>query len=215
MSHRSTKGLPESKRRGASHGRLTNEATSGSTGQDWTDATPPLTCMFVHHTTPAGCSCTPLQGGGRGFEPRSAHSRSVRRDAPAAGAHVGLSVKMEPVSRQPGGPELFSILDSLVWTAEVVVDRPRGSPHPRIPGAIYPLDYGYLDGTCGGDGDGIDVFVGTAAGPGVSGILVTADPVKRDAEVKVLLCCSADEVTAAHRFVHDVLGIGGLLVRRE
>ena len=122
---------------------------------------------------------------------------------------------MEPVSRQPGGPELFSLLDSLVRTAEVVIDRPRGRAHPRIPEAVYPLDDGYLDGTRGGDGEGIDVYVGTAAGTGVTGILVTVDPVKRDAEIKVPLSCSADEVTAAHRFVHDVLGIGGLLVRRE
>ncbi|MFP5371022.1 MAG: hypothetical protein ACLGI3_09780 [Actinomycetes bacterium] len=44
---------------------------------------------------------------------------------------------------------------------------------------------------------------------------MTVDPVKRDAEIKVLLDCSPDEVTSALRFVRDVLGIGGLLVRRE
>ena len=106
-------------------------------------------------------------------------------------------------------------MDGLVRTSAVVIDRPRGRAHPGIPEAIYPLDYGYLDGTRSGDGDGIDVFVGTATGTDVVGILVTADPVKHDAEIKVLLNCSPAEILVAYRFVRDVLGIGGLLVRRE
>ncbi len=96
--------------------------------------------------------------------------------------------------------------------SHVVIDRPRGRAHPRIPEAIYPLDYGYLEGTRSGDGEGLDVFVGTATETGVAGILLIADPVERDAEIKVLLNCSPDEVTAAYLFVRDVLGIGGLLV---
>ncbi len=122
---------------------------------------------------------------------------------------------MVHVSPQPGAREFFSLLDRMVADSRVVIDRQRGRPHPRIPEAIYPLDYGYLDGTRGADGEGIDVFVGTATGTEVAGILLTADPVKRDVEIKVLLKCSPQEVTAAYVFVRDVFGIGGLLVRRE
>ena len=114
----------------------------------------------------------------------------------------------------PGAAEFFRLIEELVRASEVVVDRPMGSAHPRIPEAIYPLDYGYLDGTASGDGDGIDVFIGSAANTGVVAILVIADPVKRDIEIKLLLDCSADEVIAAHRFVQNVLGIGGLLIPR-
>ena|SRR5215213_5664422 len=115
----------------------------------------------------------------------------------------------------PGATEFFRLVDELVRTSDVVIHRPLGSVHPRISEATYPLDYGYLDGTVSGDGDGIDVFMGSATGAGVVGILVIADPVKRDTEIKLLLDCSPDEVVAAHRFVHDVLEIGGLLIRRE
>ncbi|MFP5371021.1 MAG: hypothetical protein ACLGI3_09775, partial [Actinomycetes bacterium] len=55
---------------------------------------------------------------------------------------------------ETGAAEFFSLLDTLVLSSEVVVDRPRGRAHPRIHEAIYPLDYGYLKGTRGGDGDG-------------------------------------------------------------
>ena len=119
------------------------------------------------------------------------------------------------MTSQPGALEFFSILDGLVQTSQLVIDRPRGRAHPRIPEAIHPLDYGYLDGTRSGDDEGLDVFVGTATGSDIAGIPVIVDPVEGDAESKVLLDCSPEEVTAAYRFVRDVLGIGGLVVRRE
>jgi len=48
-------------------------------------------------------------------------------------------------------------LDVLVAEAEVVIDRPAGSAHPRYPNFIYPLDYGYVRGTTAVDaGAGVD-----------------------------------------------------------
>ncbi|MDI9915423.1 inorganic diphosphatase [Rhodococcus sp. IEGM 1379] len=47
-------------------------------------------------------------------------------------------------------------------TSNIVIDRLKGIAHPRIPHFMYPVDYGYLAATISGDGDGIDVFVGTA-----------------------------------------------------
>ena len=54
-------------------------------------------------------------------------------------------------------PDFWRALDALVAGSEIVIDRPRGSAHPRYPDVIYPLDYGYLAGTRAADGDGIDV----------------------------------------------------------
>ncbi|WP_322755272.1 hypothetical protein [Frankia sp. Cas3] len=45
-----------------------------------------------------------------------------------------------------------------------------------MPEAVYPVDYGYLGGTVAADGDGVDVFCGSAVGAGVVGFLVRADP---------------------------------------
>ncbi|MBQ8161536.1 MAG: GNAT family N-acetyltransferase [Clostridia bacterium] len=39
------------------------------------------------------------------------------------------------------------------------VDRPLGSAHPRHPEMIYPLNYGYVDGVCAGDGAEQDVYI--------------------------------------------------------
>lgn len=48
-------------------------------------------------------------------------------------------------------------LDELLERSEIVVDRPRGSRHPRFPEIVYALDYGYLAGTTSTDGEGVDV----------------------------------------------------------
>ena len=33
------------------------------------------------------------------------------------------------------------------------IDRPIGSRHPRHPDMVYPVNYGYVDGVIGGDGE--------------------------------------------------------------
>lgn len=110
--------------------------------------------------------------------------------------------------------DLFSALDHLAATSTVVIDRPRGSAHPRYHAAIYPLDYGYLDGTVSADGDGIDLFRGSAAGTGVVAVAVIADIAKKDVEVKILLDCTADEIDTAAAFLRDILGLGAAILRR-
>lgn len=109
----------------------------------------------------------------------------------------------------------FAALDRLVGGASLHIDRPRGSAHPRFPEVVYPVDYGYLEGTSGGDGEGVDLFRGTASGAGIVGIVLTADLTKRDVEVKILLDCSPDEVEAALHLLHERLRLNASLVRRE
>lgn len=41
----------------------------------------------------------------------------------------------------------------------VTMDRPLGSRHPRNPGMIYPVNYGYIEGTMAPDGAEQDAYV--------------------------------------------------------
>ena len=93
----------------------------------------------------------------------------------------------------------------------VIIDRPKGSPHPRYPDVIYPLDYGYLANTRAADGDGIDVWLGslnmvmsTAQTEMLTGILCTFDTLKRDAEIKLLIGCSVDDIDTIRDFHKDM-----------
>ena len=41
----------------------------------------------------------------------------------------------------------------------VTMDRPIGAEHPKHPNIFYPINYGYIDGLLGGDGEEQDVYV--------------------------------------------------------
>lgn len=99
----------------------------------------------------------------------------------------------------------WDYLARLVATSELVIDRPRGSAHPRYPDMVYPLDYGYLAGTTASDGGGIDVWVGSAEPRTITAIVCTVDLLKRDTEIKILLGCTPDEqqtILAFHTSEH-------------
>ena|SRR5688500_13603852 len=88
----------------------------------------------------------------------------------------------------------WEALDSLL-SHPIIIDRPKGKPHPRYPDVIYPLDYGYLEGTSSGDGDGIDVWLGSLLGEKrIVGAVMTYDSLKADLEVKLLINCSEGEM---------------------
>ena len=42
---------------------------------------------------------------------------------------------------------------------EVEIDRPIGTPHPKHPEIIYPINYGYIPNVYGGDGEELDVYI--------------------------------------------------------
>jgi inorganic pyrophosphatase len=84
-------------------------------------------------------------------------------------------------------------LDELVARCDLMMDRPKGSAHPRYPSFLYPLDYGYLEGSRSADGDGIDVWIGSLPEKTVSAVICTVDLDKRDAEIKILLGCTSEE----------------------
>lgn len=41
----------------------------------------------------------------------------------------------------------------------ITIDRPLGSKHPNYPDHYYPINYGYVEGIMGGDGDEQDVYL--------------------------------------------------------
>ena len=42
---------------------------------------------------------------------------------------------------------------------EIKIDRPLGSAHPKHKNIVYPINYGYIEGVFGGDGEELDVYL--------------------------------------------------------
>ncbi len=95
-------------------------------------------------------------------------------------------------------------MEELANKGLITIDRPRGRAHPLYPDMIYPLDYGYLENTSAGDGDGIDVWIGSLELKTLTGILCTFDTLKRDAEIKLLIGCTLQDVETIQGFNSDM-----------
>lgn len=105
----------------------------------------------------------------------------------------------------------WNMLDRMLETHKIVVDRPKNTPHPKYLDYIYPLDYGYLEGTMSSDGEGIDVWIGTSEKKNVSAIISSVDCVKGDSEIKVLYACTPEEIQLVYKDHNRTDGMKGIL----
>jgi inorganic pyrophosphatase len=91
-------------------------------------------------------------------------------------------------------------ISQLIKENQIIIDRPKHSAHPRYPGILYPLDYGYLENTIASDGGGVDVWLGSLETKTLTGILCTFDTIKRDMEIKLLIACADDDIQIIQTF---------------
>jgi inorganic pyrophosphatase len=110
--------------------------------------------------------------------------------------------------------DFWQKLDSLYESSEIIIDHPKGSYHQDWPEFYFPLDYGYLKGTTGGDSEGIDVWLGTMQPPRINAIACTVDTTKRDAEIKLLIGCNEAE-TAIIEGIHNGRHQSAIIIRRN
>ena len=109
--------------------------------------------------------------------------------------------------------DFWNALDVLVSNSEIVIDRPRGSAHPRFPNFIYKVDYGYLKDTASMDGAGIDVWVGSGEKK-IDAIMCIVDLMKRDSEIKILVGCTEEEKLEVYKTHNETQYMKGVLIRR-
>ena len=109
--------------------------------------------------------------------------------------------------------DFWNALDELVNTSEIVIDRPKGSAHPRFPNFIYRVDYGYLKNTASMDGAGIDVWVGSGERK-IDAIMCIVDLMKKDSEIKILIGCTEEEKMEIYRTHNETQYMNGVLIRR-
>ena len=109
--------------------------------------------------------------------------------------------------------EFWNAIDELVENADIVIDRPKGTTHPRFPNYVYKVDYGYLKETTSMDGAGIDVWVGTG-GKKIDAIMCIVDLMKKDSEIKILIGCTEEEKQIIYQTHNGTEYMKGILIRR-
>lgn len=109
--------------------------------------------------------------------------------------------------------DFWKALDELVNNSEIIIDRPKGTAHPKYPNYIYPIDYGYLKNTSSMDGAGIDVWVGSNQKK-IDAIICTVDLMKKDSEIKILIGCTEEEKAIVYETHNETQFMKGVLIRR-
>ena len=109
--------------------------------------------------------------------------------------------------------DFWKAIDELVSNSEIVIDRPRGSAHPRFPNFIYKVDYGYLKETNTKNGGGMDVWVKKKKKK-IDAIMCIVDLMKRDSEIKILVGCTEEEKLEIYKTHNETQYMKGVLIRR-
>ncbi len=109
--------------------------------------------------------------------------------------------------------EFWNALDKLLESSEIIIDRHKGTAHPRYPDIIYQVDYGYLKGTSSMDGEGIDVWVGTGE-KRIDAVMCIVDLAKKDSEIKLLIGCTEEERNIIYKFHNESQYMKGIMILR-
>lgn len=110
--------------------------------------------------------------------------------------------------------EFWTVLEELVCSTEIIIDRPKGTVHPKYPDFLYHVDYGYLKDTSSMDGSGIDIWRGSKDEPTIDSIICTVDLFKKDSEIKILIGCTEEEKNLIYNIHNDSPYMKGILIRR-
>lgn len=111
--------------------------------------------------------------------------------------------------------EFWDAIDKLIAESEIIIDRPKGTVHPKYPDFIYHVDYGYLKNTTSMDNDGIDVWLGSDSSQAVDAIMCTVDLLKRDSEIKILIGSTEAEKELVFQTHNESQYMKGILIRRN
>jgi inorganic pyrophosphatase len=111
--------------------------------------------------------------------------------------------------------EFWDFLNKLVMENEIIIDRPKGTRHPKYSNIIYELDYGYIKNTKTTGGNEIDVFKGSLHNKNVNTIICTIDLLKKDIEIKILLGCTVSEKEKIYSFLNNSEFMKGIIIEKN
>lgn len=104
-------------------------------------------------------------------------------------------------------------IDTIFSSNKLVITKKKDECHSVYKNLRYPVDYGNLDDTLP-ENSGICVFTGSGKAAFVESIIVAADILKKDIEVKLLIGCTPEEELTILEFLNQTEFQKGILIRR-
>jgi inorganic pyrophosphatase len=110
--------------------------------------------------------------------------------------------------------DFWEYLKKIVESNEIIIDRPKGTRHPKYNDMVYEIDYGYIKNTESMDGGGIDVFVGSDDNREIDTIFCIIDLLKKVSEIKILIGCTEYEKIKMYNFLNNSEYMKAIMVKR-
>ncbi|MCR4952054.1 MAG: Inorganic pyrophosphatase [Solobacterium sp.] len=105
-------------------------------------------------------------------------------------------------------------VDTLYLSSGFKQTRKKGDVHPVFKNLIYPTDYGHVKDTRSVSGEGVSVYAGTLSRSKITALVVAADILAKELDVKILVGCTEEEVEAVLRFLNQTDYQKTVLIRR-
>ena len=105
-------------------------------------------------------------------------------------------------------------VDTLFLASGFCQTRKKGDIHPVFKNLIYPTDYGYVPDTNSVSGDGVSVYAGSGDRSTITALVVAADILAKELDVKILIGCTEEQVEDVLRFLNQTDYQKTVLIRR-
>lgn len=90
-------------------------------------------------------------------------------------------------------------VDTLFLSGSIIQTKKKGEAHDTFKNLVYPVDYGKIADLQ----DDISVYLGSGARSQITGLVIAADILSKELDVKVLAGCTEDEVDQVLHFLNQ------------
>ena len=102
-------------------------------------------------------------------------------------------------------------IDTLFLSSGFVLTKKKGETHDTFKNLVYPTDYGKVQAN--GD-EGISIYAGSGDRNKVTSLVIAADILEKELDVKILAGCNEEEEDAVLRFLNQTDYQKTVLIRR-
>ena len=105
-------------------------------------------------------------------------------------------------------------VDTLFLSGNLKMEKKKGEVHSTFGNLIYPTDYGHLVDAKSAGESGVSVYAGSLNRSEISALVIAADILTKELDVKLLIGCSDEEIEDILRFLNQTDYQKTVLIRR-
>ncbi len=102
-------------------------------------------------------------------------------------------------------------VDTLYFSSEVTPLKKKGEHHDEFKNLIYPANYGKMNAN---EANAISVYFGSLDKNKITGLIVAADILSKEIDVKLLAGCNEEEEEEVLRFLNQTAFQKTVLIKR-